>query len=224
MPTIFISRDLKAGSPLQQWATETGWEVIGRSLITFAPVNFDPPAPAESDWWFFYSPRAVEFSADQLVSRIKEVGNTLKLGVIGPGTARALRELPAKPEPDFVGEGSPAEVAQAFGKAAAGQRVFFPRARQSRLTVQTILREIITVQDAICYDNVAVPVTEPVPADIYVFTSPLNVAAYLGHQSLRHGARIIAIGPSTGSALTERGLDHEMTEHPGEEWVVAMLT
>lgn len=86
-----------------------------------------------------------------------------------------------------------------------------------------MLQDVITVQEAICYDNVAVPAEEPIAADVYVFTSPLNVAAYLDHQKLKAGARIIAIGPSTGEALAEYGVKYEMTEQPGEAWVVAML-
>jgi uroporphyrinogen-III synthase len=223
VPTIFISRDLKEGSPLRKWGAETFWEVNGRSLISFAPVPFEPLGQEATDWWYFYSPRAVQFAADDLVRVMAQSNGGLKLAAMGPGTARALREHPQAFIPDFVGEGSPEEVAEAFGKIAAGQRVFFPRARQSRLSVQTMLQDLITVQDAICYDNVAVPVEEPITADVYVFTSPLNVAAYLDHQELKTDARIIAIGPSTGEALAKYGVAYEMTEQPGEAWVVAML-
>jgi uroporphyrinogen-III synthase len=219
VPTIFISRNLKEGSPLQKWAAQTGWEVIGQSLINFATVQFEPPNEGEADWWFFYSPRAVEFAADYLLRQSKRV----KLAAMGPGTALALREHGGEFTPDFVGEGSPGEVAKAFEKMASGQTVFFPRARQSRLTVQTLLQEVITVQDAICYDNVAVPVAKPIVADVYVFTSPLNVAAYLDHQALPAGKRVIAIGPSTGKALSGYGVEFEVSEQPGEAWVVALL-
>lgn len=223
MPTIFISRDLKAGSPLLGWATETDWEVIDQSLISFAPVQFEPPDKEETDWWFFYSPRAVQFAADYLVRENNPLRNSVKLAAIGQGTAQALREHPGGFEPDFVGERSPAEVAEAFGKLASGQTVFFPRARQSRLTVQTLLQKVITVQDAICYDNIAVRVAKPIVADVYVFTSPLNVAAYLDHQALPEGKRVIAIGPSTGKALSEYEVVFEVAEQPGEAWVVALL-
>ncbi|MFT5999802.1 MAG: uroporphyrinogen-III synthase [Neolewinella sp.] len=223
MPVIFISRNLREESLLRKWAAETGWEVIGRSLISFAPVEFEPLGVEETDWWFFYSPRAVEFAANALVSGKCQHRSDVKLAAMGPGTAQALRGHQGAFEPDFVGEGSPAEVAKAFGKMAEGETVFFPRARQSRLTVQTILQEIITVQDAVCYDNVAVPVAEPVAAEVYVFTSPLNVAAYLGHQALPADARVIALGPSTGTALAQHGVKYEVTEQPGEAWVVALM-
>lgn len=193
--------------------------MVGRSLIRFAPIPFEPPGKEPADWWFFYSPRAVEFAVEHLLQYDQRV----KLAAMGPGTARALGQLAARFVPDFVGEGNPEEVAEAFGKIAAGKIVFFPRARQSRLTVQTILKDRITVQDTICYDNVAVPLLEPIAADVYVFTSPLNVAAYLDHQALPEEARIIAIGPSTGRALAARNVIFEMAKRPGEDAVVELL-
>lgn len=215
MRTIFITRDLKQDSPLRRWAAATGNLVTGRSLLDFAAVPFAPPGEAPADWWFFYSSRAVEFG---LVEKLPE---SVKLAAIGPGTAKALLGVAGRV--DFTGEGSPEEVAAAFGEIAAGATVFFPRALQSRRTVQHLLADKITVLDAICYDNVMVPAAEPVAADVYVFTSPLNVEAYLDHQPLAPAARVIAIGPSTAAALEARGVGCEMAEQPGEEWVVAML-
>ena len=140
---------------------------------------------------------------------------------MGPGTAKALMKRAG--QVDFTGEGSPEAVAASFGEVAAGQRVFFPRARQSRMTVQRLLADRITALDAICYDNVAMPAREPIAADVYVFTSPLNVAAYVDHQALTAGARIVAIGPSTAAALTARGVDCLVAGRPDEEAVVEVL-
>jgi uroporphyrinogen-III synthase len=223
VPIIFISRELKEGSPLRKWAEASEWTMVGHSLISFAPVKFEPLGDEETDWWFFYSPRAVQFAADYLAKEEEPKKRGVRLAVMGPGTAQALRKHPSAFEPDFVGEGSPIEVAEAFGKMARGETVFFPHAKQSRQTVQTLLQDIIKVKAAVCYDNTVVPATQPISADIYVFTSPLNVAAYLDHQELKTGARVIAIGPSTGQALAERDVDFEITEQPGEAWVVALL-
>ncbi|MBC6993516.1 uroporphyrinogen-III synthase [Neolewinella lacunae] len=211
--TVFISRAVAATSPLLAWAEQRGATLLARSLLRFAALPF--AAPEAADWWFFYSSRAVQFSAAALPTPRP------RLAALGPGTAAALvaRGL----TPDFVGEGNPEAVASAFQDHCRGQRVFFPRARQSRQTVQRAIQDTATVLDAVCYDNVAVAQTEPILADVYIFTSPLNVAAYLDHQPLAPGARVLAIGPSTGAALAERGVECELAEQPGEEWVVAML-
>jgi uroporphyrinogen-III synthase len=86
--------------------------------------------------------------------------------------------------------------------------------------VQTALRDHITVLDAICYDNQAVPPDAAIEAEVYIFTSPLNVAAYLDHWPLTPGARVIAIGPSTGAALAQRGV---ASEWPGVASEAALL-
>lgn len=210
--TLFISRQLTADSPLLAWADEGGHEVVARSLIDFAPVDFI--APEAADWWFFYSSRAVEFG---LRSGIPQA----KLAALGAGTAKTLRSVAGRV--DFTGTGQPEEVAAYFGEVAAGERVFFPRARQSRKTVQCLLADKITVLDAICYDNVAVPVTEPVSADVYVFTSPLNVSAYLDFWALHAGARVVAIGPSTAAALEARGVECLVASRPDETGVLSLI-
>ncbi len=222
MSKVFISRQLPPDSPLLHWAQRTGHEVEGRSLIKFSKVAFVPPAAEEADWWYFYSPRAVEFAAGS-IPMLKPGLPAVKIAAMGPGTARAMREAACRLEPDFVGAGSPEEVAAAFADIGTGQTVFFPRARQSRQTVQRLLQHHITVLDAVCYDNVAVPASDSITADVFVFTSPLNVAAYLDHQELSTGAQTVAIGPSTGAALAERGITYLMTEAPGETSLVKLL-
>ena len=141
---------------------------------------------------------------------------------MGPGTAKTLQKLAGRI--DFVGTGSPKEVAEAFGERAHGQQVFFPRARQSRKTVQTLIADQIRVLDDICYNNIAVPQQTPILAEVYIFTSPLNVSAYVDHQALTAGARVIAIGPSTAAALTDRGVDCLVAASPDEEAVVSLLS
>ncbi len=195
----------------------------GHSLIEFTAISFTPPEPEATDWWFFYSPRAVEYALGPSALRTSGGVPQVKMAALGAGTARALRVCANVSTPDFMGAGSPEEVAKAFGEMAAGQTVFFPRAEQSRRTVQRLLADQITVFDAVCYTNRPQPAKEPIPADVYVFTSPLNVAAYLDHQPLAAGARVIAIGPSTGAALAQRGFNYDVAETPGEESVVDRL-
>lgn len=213
---IFVSRTLGPASPLRRWAAARGWALRAESLLRFAPVAYDSPAGAE--WWFCYSPRAAEFALGQ-----HRPPPTVRLAALGAGTARRLTELLDRPV-DFCGHGQPPAVAAEFLKVAHGRAVFFPRARQSRLTVQTLLANHLRVLDAVCYDNVAAPPAGPIVADCYVFTSPLNVAAYLDHYALAPGARVLAIGPSTGAALRRRGVGCAWPAVPGEEALVDLLS
>lgn len=210
--TVFISRKLKPESPLLRWAEARGNAVISRSFLSFEAVLFT--APTDADWWFFYSPRAVEFG-------LRGVSSKTCLAAIGPGTADCL--IKAAGRVDFTGDGNPKRTAKAFGKVANGQRVFFPRASQSRLSIQTMLMDRVDVLDAVCYYNVPSPATAPENADVFVFTSPLNVAAYVDHQPLPEKARVIAIGPSTGNALLERGIDCAWPEDASEDGIIGLL-
>mgnify|MGYP000341587401 CR=1 FL=1 len=213
--TIFITRKLNPDGALSRWATQTGNVIIGRSFLRFTAVPFT--VPEDVDWWFFYSVRAVEFG----IGGIGRAPGGVRLAALGAGTATALRKIAGRV--DFCGNGDPMQVAADFAGVAAGQRVFFPRARQSRLSVQTALADRLTVLDAVCYDNVAVPVTEPVQADVFIFTSPLNAGAYLGRQPLPEGVRVLAIGPSTAAALLKRGIACEWPAEPSEAGLAGLL-
>lgn len=214
MKQLFISRELAEDSPLRAWAKARGVGLVAQSLLSFSGQAFDPPT---ADWWFFYSSRAVQFS----LAELRAQGGQPRLAALGPGTARAL-EAEGLP-PDFIGRGQPAAVAEQFRRVAAGLSVFFPRAERSRKTIQEILREDIDVLDAVCYRNAAVPPPGPIAADVYVFTSPLNVSAYCDHHPIHDDGLVVAIGPSTGGALDDRGLDHLTTARPTEVALVQLL-
>lgn len=212
--SVFVTRNLKADSPLRHWAAVSGNSVTGRSLLTLREVPFEVPGPA--DWWFFYSSKAAEFC---LFSA--GVPDGIRLAAIGEGTAKTVRALTGRV--DFVGQGSPVQVAEQFKAVAGGSRVFFPRAKNSLLTVQKLLAGHITVLDAVCYDNEPAPVREPINADVVIFTSPLNVAACLDHQDLKPATRVLAIGGKTADALYQRGYAAAFPESPSEAALVELL-
>ena len=208
---IFISRPLAPDSPLRDWATTHGYPLHDQSLIRFAALPFTVPATA--DWWFYYSSRAVRFGG------LPSKGT--KLGALGSSTAAALQERTGRV--DFCGSGQPEQVATDFLAVARGQSVFFPRARQSHRTVQTALADRITVLDAVCYDNRPSPPAAAIDAAVYIFTSPLNVAAYLDHYALRSGAGVVAIGPSTAATLKRRGVPCTYPDRPTEAALLSLV-
>ncbi len=208
---LFVSRELRLDSPLRRWAAARGEEVIAQSLLTFAPVGFT--APTQVDWWFYYSSRAVEFAGAP--------PENVRLAAIGGSTAAVVLRRTGRV--DFCGNGHPEKTAEDFLSVGEGQRVFFPRARQSRLSVQTALVERVEVVDTICYDNRPAPPAGAILADTYIFTSPLNVAAYLDHWPLLVGARVLAIGPSTGKELLRRGVACVWPGEPSEAGLVSLL-
>lgn len=212
--SVFITRQLKPDSPLRTWALQSGNVVNGHSFLNFEAIPFEPPKDA--DWWFFYSSRAVKFC----FSSAKPPEN-VRLAAMGTGTAQTLRKSAGRV--DFTGEGSPGQVANQFQQIAAGQKVFFPRAKNSYQTIQKLLATSLTVCDAVCYDNSPIPVIDPVEADVFIFTSPLNVKAYLDQHPLDTSTQVLAIGGSTAAALYQRGQVAAFPQSPSEETLAEFL-
>ncbi len=216
---IFITRDLKADDALRKMLQQKGYKVHAQSLIDFelVPFNYFPPC----EWIFFYSPRCVDFFFETADPR-RYRGS--KFAVMGGGTARAL--LAHDIVPDFIGNGIPAHTAEALAEEAHDMRVLFPRAENSRRSVEKLLADDqIELIDIIVYSNT--PKTDfTVPkCDVLVFTSPLNAEAYFMLYDLKKGQKVVAIGKTTAEYL--RGLeiyDLTIAAAPTAEGIFAAVT
>jgi len=221
MPNLFISREIADDSPILAFAQANGYTVFASSLIEFLPVQFGRVPP--TDWVFFYSKRAVTFFFRQLQQRGTPLSREVSIAVLGDGTAKALKEFGRSP--DFSGNGKPEWVAEAFLGVAAGQRVLFPRARQSRQSVQQHLRDKLSVYDLVVYDNqIKADITVP-DCDILLLTSPINVKAWQQNHAFRPEEQtIVAIGKTTGEALSKLGVTPRIAPEPSEEGLLSGLT
>lgn len=211
---VFITRDIKADSPLWQLEKE-GIELSGQSLIKIdiLPITL---ALEEVDWIYSYSGngvRALEQCYPSLAGHIRLAG-------IGPKTTQLLSQ--AYPE-HYVMEsyGDVEAAAQAFVEQVTdGQRVAFIRAQQSKKRVQKLLPDDQVV-DIIGYRNTVDPST-PIPhhSDIVVCTSPMNAESYLLRKEASWAAQFIAIGPTTADYLYARGVERiKVCAMPTEEGI-----
>ena len=198
---VFITRDLDRSNPFFQGLTKRGFSVEGCSLIRFAPIPFELPEEP-CDWIFFYSKKAAHFFFDGLPEG--QVAGSPLLAAIGEGTARVLYELGR--EVQFRGNGHPGETAKKFARVAGGQTVLFPRAKNSRRSIQRQLAGGICSIDLVVYDNEPEPRAFDVTFQYLVFTSPLNVTAYLQENVLFPDQVVIAIGVSTAESLLANGV------------------
>lgn len=208
---VFISRELSAESTFTQQLQQAGFEVIGESLVAFQGVPFS--YLPQTDWIFFYSKQAIHFFFEGL----QKIGlkPNAKLAVFGKGTAKALEE--AWYQADFVGTGKPPHTAAMFALLAKGQKVLFPRAANSLLTIQKLLSDQIEAVDLVVYDNYPRSDFELPVCDWLVFTSPLNAAAYVAKYVIKPGQRVAAIGATTAQALQHLGIfDIKIAEEPSE--------
>lgn len=193
MKKIFITRHLDADSVFNKTLRLNGFEVIGQSLVKFSPVSFGKLPSA--DWIFFYSKNAVRFF---LAGLNHQTILGYKTAALGAGTANVLAE--AGYTPDFIGNGDPSAVAESFLQVAEKQRVLFPRASDSRQSVQRLLGNRVKAEDLVVYENIAKQEFQIPDCQLLAFTSPLNAKAYFSKYRPK-GEVVIAIGEATADTL-----------------------
>lgn len=211
MKKIFISRNISYDSIFYEKLTAKGFDVHGESLVDFAPIPIDQMPDA--DWLFFYSQNGVRFLLDQVA---QEEMAGMKLAAIGPATASVLQAHHL--QADFVGDGDPESTAAAFLQTAKGCTVLFPRAKESRQSIQQLLENDLTALDLVVYENKSRTNFELPDFDILVFTSPMNAQAFFAKKSWQPSLTIIAIGKTTAAALTALGIGKVLVaDYPSEE-------
>lgn len=200
---LFISRELSADSPFYETFRDLNIEIQAESLVAFGLLPF-AHLPI-SDWIFFTSRQSVLFFFQGLKAAAIPFPAGTKLAVMGEGTAKALRE--SGYAPDFIGNGDPQMVGESMGLLAKGGTILFPRALQSRETVQKIIGEWANAIDLVVYDNQPRMDLPIISADALVFTSPLNVEAYFSKQKVVSQPIFFAIGATTRQALLDKNID-----------------
>lgn len=195
-PTVFISREITTSSDFYKILHPLDYSITGKSLLNFQAIPF--VFHSTIDWVFFYSQNAVKFFFQQLKTQLP---STTQYAAIGKKTAHILSYYSIIPQ--FIGTGKPEETAKAFLNLAQGQRVLFPRAKNSRQSIQRILQKQIKDIDLVVYDNVPKTNFDIPNCDILVFTSPLGAQTYFNKKSLFAHQKVIAIGHTTAQSLKD---------------------
>lgn len=200
---LFISRELSADSPFYETFRDLNVEIQAESLVAFTLMPF--ANLPYSNWIFFTSRQSVLFFFQGLKMAGIPFPTGTKLAVMGEGTAKALRE--SGYAPDFIGNGDPQMVGESMGLLAKGETILFPRALQSRETIQKVIGEWATAIDLVVYGNQPRIDLPTISADALVFTSPLNVEAYFSKQKVIFQPTFFAIGATTRQALLDKNID-----------------
>jgi uroporphyrinogen III methyltransferase/synthase len=207
-------------------------EQLGAIPLLLPAIEIGPPADWQAvdraiaqltgyRWLVFTSVNGVESFVGRLLQsgRDLRVLGGLKLAVIGPGTADALRGYHL--EPDL----SPAEfrsetLAAALKPLVVGQRVLLARADRGREVLYDELREVAEVDQVAVYSQVDAVQPDAEVLDAlrrgevdYVLLTSSNIARSLARlldgqcqQWLRSGkTRIVSISPVTSAAIRELG-------------------
>lgn len=194
---LFISRELSPNSALYQ-LTKRGHTLIGQSGIDFSPISFET-FPA-TDWLFFYSQQGIRFFYAALSSAQKVEVLKKKIGVMGKASATLIENITGA-APHFTACIDLEKEARKFTTLSLNQSVLFIEATHSKKRFQDPSNPGHFVLQV--YDNVVRPDLMLPAADVYIFTSPMNVQGFLQSNMPEQKAGLVAIGQPTASALAQ---------------------
>ena len=207
---IWISRSLHEDSIFKKLLSNFGNEVVGKSLIDKKVIT--QTSLPNCNWIFINS----AFAFDSILNLRAEF-NSKKIAAFGKATAKYIQKNGIKV--DFVGEGSPENVANSFANSILSEDVvFFPSSNVSLGSVQekiSDVNKIVKITYNTTFNNASID-----NQDYLVFTSPSNVAAFLVSNTFQN-EKIISIGSSTTKALKNAGVDSVYQSYESSELSLA---
>jgi uroporphyrinogen-III synthase len=194
--SLFISKNADELPLLRQFCAEQHITLDAQSLLQFEGAPFVVQHPF--DVVFFSSIRAAEFFFEQ-----STVGHA-DIACVGQKTAQKLEALGHIPT--FVGHqsGNPSQVALDFCAYVGKRRVLIPC---SDISARTIAKALSTgqVEEVVVYRTIAKSV-DVSACDVYVFTSPSSVDAFLLLNEKPIG-KVIAWGDTTAARMNVLGIE-----------------
>ena len=200
MKSLYITRDLDDLFILQQYCSFGQIDLHAQSQITFEEVPFSIEKPFEVV--FFSSVRAGRFFLRNYDGPL----STLAFACIGEETAKRFNIDFA-----FVGKeaGNPEKVAEKFKSWLGEKRLLIPHSSLSQKTIASIIPS--SQCESICIYNTLLKPSVVPECDVYVFTSPSNLEAFLQVNKLPEHAKVIAWGNTTEKALLKARITPNLT-------------
>jgi uroporphyrinogen III methyltransferase/synthase len=230
--SVVVTRARAQASELATRLRALGAAVIETPSIRIAPRADELPPLEGFDLVCLTSPNGVAILFEKLAARGEDARALAgaRVAVIGPGSARALREHGVIA--DVVAERFVAEGLVESLSSVEVSRVLIARAADARDVLPDALRERgAEVVVASLYDTLAEPI-EPVlrgaveVATYITFTSSSTVRYFLESASVAAATRVVSIGPVTSETLRERGIevDVEAERHDIDGLVAALVS
>jgi uroporphyrinogen-III synthase len=193
MSRIFISKEPEDLSIELQALVQTG-VLEAQSLIEFSAVPF--ACPPVHDILFIASIRAAEFF-------FANCQTSAQIACAGLETAKKVAERYQK-EVHFIAQQSdqPVLEAEKFNAWRNNRSVCFPSSQLSIGTYAALIPE--SEKTILPVYNTAFKNLHIQEKDIYVFSSPSNVLAFLAHNTISAQAQVIAWGSSTAQELEKK--------------------
>ena len=194
---IFISKNSDDCEPLVHYCNQNKLDLTAQSLIEFEAVPFK--IESNFDIVFFSSIRSAEFYFEKAAKKSK-----LVYACIGETTNSKLKKLGIDCE--FVGKeaGNPKKTAEEFKNWVQNRIVFFPQSNLSLGTFSAILPENQVIKHVVYKTNLIERKIEN--CQIYIFTSPSNLDAFLTINEIPDDTKVIVWGESTENRLLKKGI------------------
>jgi uroporphyrinogen III methyltransferase/synthase len=245
---VLVTRPRAQADDMVRRLEELGAEVLllptveVRDPPDWTPVDRAIAEIARYQWLVFTSVNGVHFFLRRLRQQGRDLRalGSIRLAVIGPATADALRAYHL--EPDLMpGEYRSESLAVELRQRAAGQRLLLARADRGRELLRDELTQVAEVEQIAVYSQVDTIELDPTIAEQlrrgdvhYVTLTSSNIARSLAQlldaetvARLRDGSvRIVTISPLTSAAVRELGFPvaAEATEYTSEGVIAALLT
>ncbi len=193
---IFISKNSDDCEPLVHYCNQNKLDLTAQSLIEFEAIPFK--IESNFDIVFFSSIRSAQFYFEKAAKK-----STIIYACIGETTNSKLKKLGI--ECEFVGKeaGNPKKIAEEFKNWVKNRIVFFPQSNLSLGTFSAILPENQVIKQVVYKTNLIERKIEN--CQIYIFTSPSNLDAFLTINEIPDDAKVIVWGKSTENQLLIKG-------------------
>ena len=194
---IFISKNSDDCEPLVQYCNQNKLDLIAQSLIEFEAIPFK--IESNFDIVFFSSIRSAQFYFKKSAKK-----STIIYACIGETTNSKLKKLGI--ECEFVGmeAGNPLKTAAEFKNWVKNRIVFFPQSNLSLGTFSAIFPENQVLRQVVY--KTKLKEIEISKCQIYIFTSPSNLDAFLIINEIIEDSKVIVWGKSTLEKAKSKGL------------------
>lgn len=194
--SVFITRNIQEQSNYHHILSAAGCNVYGQSFVSIEEIPLEEIPFC--DWLFFSSANGVQYFFKQLRQPIQ-----CRIAALGSETAKAVHDHGYST--DFTGNGDTEQSLAEFALLTGGKIVCMPQALYPSVNAADLLPTAAATIPLPVYRNTVKHNITVEPADIVVFTSPLNANGYLQSNIILPEQKLIAIGRTTQKYLQDKG-------------------
>ena len=186
---IFISRESRPDSPLENFCSEHGVELVSQPCIQTEVIpDLDFP---ETDWVFFSSPSGVELYFENYSLRAG------KIAALGQGTGKLVQHYGYRADYIGLADNRPSQTGKEFAQIIQeNEKVLFPISTISRKSISSQLPEQNKIEIAF-YETEIINQEIPGNFSVAILTSPSNVNGFMQAGNILTDCYLLCLGETT---------------------------